>query len=64
MRDGTCVQEMAANRVRHPIMEACIPTAGNQWAAREFFGQPAALDQASYFLNVTLASNELLASAP
>ena len=49
MRDGTCVQEMAANRVRHTAMEARIPTAGNQWTAREFFGQAAAFDQVLIF---------------
>lgn len=42
------MQEMAANRVQHAIMEARIPTAGNQWAAREFFGQSAALDQHAF----------------
>ena len=49
MQDGTCVQEMAANRVRHAIMEARISTAGDQWTAREFFGQFAPLDQVLIF---------------
>lgn len=45
MQGSTCVQKMAANRVRHAIMETRISATGNQWTAREFFGQSAALDQ-------------------
>lgn len=45
MQGSTCVQKMAANRVRHAIMETRISATGNQWIAREFFGQSAALDQ-------------------
>lgn len=45
MQSGTCVQEMAANRVRHATVEARIPSAGGQRIARELAGQSAAFDQ-------------------
>lgn len=47
MQSRTCLQAVAADRVRHASLEERVPAAGNQRAARQLVGQSAALDQVS-----------------